>query len=94
VAVLFPLISLEASHLLVETVFNQPESKLNISFKNIFSNLACPCGPGSVVGIATGYGLDGPEIKFRWGQDFLHLSRPALGLNQPLVQLVQSLSRA
>ena len=25
------------------------------------------CGPGSVVGIATGYGLDGPGIKSRWG---------------------------
>jgi len=24
-------------------------------------------GPGSVVGIATGYGLDGPEIESRWG---------------------------
>ena len=25
------------------------------------------CGPGSVVGIATGYGLDGPGIESRWG---------------------------
>jgi hypothetical protein len=24
-------------------------------------------GPGSVVGIATGYGLDGPGIECRWG---------------------------
>ena len=30
-------------------------------------------GPGSVVGIATGYGLDGPGIEFRWGRDFPHL---------------------
>jgi hypothetical protein len=36
-------------------------------------------GPGSSVGIATGYGLDGPEIEPRWGRDFPHLSRPALG---------------
>ena len=36
-------------------------------------------GSGSVVGIATGYGLDGPGIKSRWGRDFPHLSRPALG---------------
>jgi len=28
------------------------------------------CGPGSIVGIATGYGLDGPGIKFRWGRNF------------------------
>ena len=25
---------------------------------------------GSVVGIATGYGLDGPEIETRWGEIF------------------------
>ena len=24
-------------------------------------------GPGSTVGIETGYGLDGPGIEFRWG---------------------------
>ena len=35
--------------------------------------------PVSVVGIATGYGLDGPGIESRWGRDFPHLSRPALG---------------
>jgi len=28
------------------------------------------CGPGSVVGIATAYGLDGPGIEFRWGEIF------------------------
>jgi hypothetical protein len=27
-------------------------------------------GPGSSVGVATDYGLDGPGIKSRWGQDF------------------------
>jgi hypothetical protein len=27
-------------------------------------------GSVSSVGIATDYGLDGPEIEFRWGQDF------------------------
>jgi hypothetical protein len=43
------------------------------------------CGPGSVVGIATGYGLDGPGIKCQWGRDFPHLSRPALGPTQPPV---------
>ena len=26
------------------------------------------CGPGSVVGIATAYGLDGPGIEYRWGE--------------------------
>jgi len=27
-------------------------------------------GPGSSVGIATGYGLDGPGIESRWGMRF------------------------
>jgi hypothetical protein len=39
-----------------------------------------------VVGMATGYGLDGPGIESRWGRDFSHLSRPALGPTQPPVQ--------
>jgi len=28
------------------------------------------CGPGSVVGITTGYGLDGPRIDSRWDEIF------------------------
>jgi hypothetical protein len=50
-------------------------------------------GPGSVVGIATGYGLDGPGIEYRWRRDFPHLSRPALGSTHSPVQWVPSLSR-
>jgi len=46
------------------------------------------CGLGSSVGIATGYGLDGPGIESRWRRDFPRLSRPALGPTQPPVQWV------
>ena len=50
-------------------------------------------GRDSSVGIATGYGPDGPGIKFRWRRDFPHLSRPALGHTQPAVQWVPGVKR-
>jgi hypothetical protein len=40
-----------------------------ILFWNIYYQIA-KCWPGSVVGIATGYGLDGPGIDSRWGARF------------------------
>jgi hypothetical protein len=49
--------------------------------------------PGSSVGIATGYGLDGPGIESRWGRDFSHTSRPVLRPTKPPVQWVPALSR-
>jgi hypothetical protein len=49
--------------------------QVNTAYPRIFES----CGPGSVVGIATGYGLDVPGIEYWWGGDFPHLSRLALG---------------
>jgi hypothetical protein len=40
----------------------------------IRTGFGCESGPGSVVGIATGYGLDGPGIESLWGA---RISAPA-----------------
>jgi hypothetical protein len=40
----------------------------------------------SAVGIATYYGLDGPNIESRLGRHFPHPFRPAVGTTQPPIQ--------
>jgi hypothetical protein len=56
----------------------QPKQKCTFEFTH---QIVQTRGPGSVVGIATGYGLDRPGIESRWGRDFSHLSRPTLSVH-------------
>ena len=58
---------------------------LRDSLVGILSGLLTASGGDSSVDIATHYGLEGPGIESRWGRDFPHLSRPALGPTQPPV---------
>ena len=66
--------------------------KLTFAFRNFGKAPKKHGRPGSSVGIAINYGLDGPGIESRWGEIF-RMSRPALGPTQPPVQWVPGLSR-
>jgi hypothetical protein len=89
---MFHTIDLERLLRLVQTVYVLLED-VKVPFKFNFNILHFLCGPGSSVGIATGYGLDGPGIESRWGRDFPRLSIPTLGHTQSPLQWVQGLSR-
>ena len=67
-------------------------SMIAIQDQVICNNNYKNCGPGSSVGIATDYGLDGPGSNPGLDEIF-RPSRPALGPTRPPVKWVQGLSR-
>ena len=56
--------------------------RLHVCLK-IGGDIAIGVGRHSSVGIATRYKMVGPGIESRWGRNFLHISRRALGPIQP-----------
>ena len=73
--------------------WSKPDPQVAVILMKIRRIVHYANGPGSSVGIATGYGLDGLEIESRRGRDFPHLFRPVLGPTQPPLQWVLGLSR-
>jgi len=70
----------------------QSNTARTFTFGVILISLNVHCGPGSSVGIVTGYGLDGPGSN-PGGDEIFRTSRPALGPTQPPVQWAPGLSR-
>ena len=62
-------------------------------FDGICLILNLTCGPGSSVGTATDYGLDGPGIESRWGARFSAPVQTGPGAHPTSVQWVPGLSR-
>jgi hypothetical protein len=82
-------LSWRAGNLLISwKLYSMEFISLLIRCKYVFRTV----GRDSSVDVATRYGLDGPVIESRWGWDFPHLPKPALGAIQPPIQWVLALS--
>ena len=53
--------------------------RAGVSYEQFYSVFLMFCSPDSVVGIANGYGLDGPGIESRWGARFPAPVQPGPG---------------
>jgi hypothetical protein len=79
------------AHKYVKTLFHAAMCKQTLQIYEYY--LLLRTGPGSSVGIATGYGLDDPGIESRWGARLFAYVQTGPGPTQPPVQWVPDISR-
>jgi len=72
-----------------QRVLGLPIGLLDMGFHLLINSV---CGPGSSVGIATDYGLDGPGSN-PGGDEIFCQYRPAMGHTEPPVKWIPGLSR-
>ena len=73
------------------TVIKQNEILILALFKNVFTVTSAK--RVALIFIWTRHCLDGPGIEYRWGRDFPHPSRPAVGPTQRSLQWVPGIYR-
>ena len=83
---------LDAAHTYLYFCYDEFKYYPTFLVKYEYMFVTLPCGPGSSVGIATDYGLDGPGLN-PGGDEIFRPSTPALGPTQPPVQWLPGLSQ-
>jgi hypothetical protein len=86
-----PVTALCAAHTAVSVQHKQAPPPPHVPARWVRTNFPLYVGPGSSVGIAIRYGLDGPGIESRRGRDVPNSYRPVLWPTPPPLQEIPGL---